>query len=184
MSAPTAYIGVIGGHEAEDAELDLARDVGARLAQAHAALVCGGLGGVMAAACSGAKQHDGLTIGVLPGADRKAANPHVDVALPTALGELRNGLVVRFSDAMIAIGGGWGTLSEIAFAMRTGRPVVALCAWEATLEEVSRATSERVGSSERGTPAAPVWRHASSAEEAVGTALALARDHASPAPAP
>jgi uncharacterized protein (TIGR00725 family) len=184
MSAPPAYIGVVGGAEAEGPELELARDVGARLAQAQAALVCGGLGGVMAAACSGAKQHDGLTIGVLPGPDRAAANPDVDVALPTGLGELRNGLVVRFSDAVIAIGGAWGTLSEIAFALRTGRPVVALSAWEATLEEVSRAASERAGSSATGTPASAVWRHAADAEEAVRVALALARDHGSATQAP
>jgi uncharacterized protein (TIGR00725 family) len=184
MSAPTAYIGVIGGGEAEGPELELAREVGARLAQADAVLVCGGLGGAMAAACSGAKQHHGLTIGVLPGSDRAAANPDVDVALPTGLGELRNGLLVRFSDALIAIGGGWGTLSEIAFAMRTGRPVVALSAWEALLEEVSRAVSAAAGSSGLGTPATAPWRHAADAEEAVGVALALARDHASAAAEP
>lgn len=184
MSAPTAYIGLIGGGEAEDPELTLAREVGARLAQAQAVLVCGGLGGVMEAACDGARQHGGLTIGVLPGSDRAAANKHVDVALPTGLGELRNGLVVRFSDALIAVGGGWGTLSEIGFALRTGRPVVALSAWEATLEGVSRAVSVRAGSSEASPPAGSVWRHAADPEEAVAVVLALARDHAPSAPAP
>jgi uncharacterized protein (TIGR00725 family) len=129
------YIGVIGASEATAAERDSARAVGSALAGAGAIVVCGGLGGVMEAVCEGATQHGGLTIGVLPGSDRAAANAHVDVALPTGLGELRNGLIVRFSDAVIAIGGGWGTLSEIAFAMRTARPVVALGSWERALDD-------------------------------------------------
>jgi uncharacterized protein (TIGR00725 family) len=127
------YIGVIGSSEGTSAEHELARAVGAGLAKAGAVVVCGGLSGVMEAACMGAKESGGLTIGILPGPERDAANPHVDVALATGLGELRNGLIVRFSDALIAIGGGWGTLSEIAFAMRTGRPVVALASWEEAL---------------------------------------------------
>jgi uncharacterized protein (TIGR00725 family) len=93
-------------------------------------LVCGGLGGVMEAACRGAKGSGGLTVGILPGADRAAANPFVDVAIPTGLGEARNALVVRAADAVIAIGGGYGTLSEIALALRAGKPVVGLGTWE------------------------------------------------------
>jgi uncharacterized protein (TIGR00725 family) len=127
------YIGVIGSSEATPREFGLARAVGAGLADAGAIVVCGGLGGVMEAACLGAKEGGALTIGVLPGSERTAANPHVDVVLATGLGELRNGLIVRFSDALIAVGGGWGTLSEIAFAMRTGHPVVALAGWEEVL---------------------------------------------------
>jgi uncharacterized protein (TIGR00725 family) len=88
----------------------------------------------MEAACKGAKEGGGLTIGILPGSERDAANPYVDIALATGLGELRNGLIVRFSDAVIAVGGGWGTLSEIAFAMRTDRPVIALASWEEALD--------------------------------------------------
>jgi uncharacterized protein (TIGR00725 family) len=124
------YIGVIGASEASAAERDTARTVGSGLARAGAVVLCGGRGGVMEAVCEGAKQARGVTIGVLPGWDRREANAHVDVALATGLGELRNGLLVRFSDALIAIGGGWGTLSEISFALRIGRPVVALGSWE------------------------------------------------------
>jgi uncharacterized protein (TIGR00725 family) len=93
-------------------------------------LVCGGLGGVMEAACTGAKGGGGTTIGILPGTDRAAANPFVDFAIPTGLGEARNALVVRAADALIAIGGGYGTLSEIAFALKAGKPVVGLGTWE------------------------------------------------------
>lgn len=184
MSEPLAYVGVIGSSEASEDELDLAASVGSGLAQAGAALVCGGRGGVMEAACRGAKQHDGLTIGVLPGTDRADANDYVDVALPTGLGELRNGLVVRFSDALIAVGGGWGTLSEVAFAMRTGRPVVALAGWRSTLEEASRrelapaaGAPGPVPSDGRGAVDGPsVLRLAEDPAGAVREALALARE--------
>ncbi len=84
-------------------------------------LVCGGLGGVMEAACRGARSEGGMTIGLLPGTDREDANGWVVLALPTGLGEGRNALIVRAADAIVAIGGGWGTLSEIAFALRAGR---------------------------------------------------------------
>ena len=93
-------------------------------------LVCGGLGGAMEAACRGAKQAGGTTVGILPGSDRAAANEFVDVVLPTGLGEGRNALVVRAADALIAVGGGYGTLSEIALALRAGKPVVGLDTWE------------------------------------------------------
>jgi len=95
-------------------------------------LVSGGLGGVMAAASEGASSRGGLTIGLLPGRDRTAGNPHLSAVLPTGLGELRNGLVVGVSDAVIAIGGSWGTLSEIALAMRTGKPTVVIGGWVLT----------------------------------------------------
>ena len=106
------------------AELALAEEVGAAVAEAGAGLVCGGLGGVMEAACRGARSRGGLTVGLLPGIDRDAANGWVVVALPTGLGEARNALVVRAADAVVAVGGGWGTLSEIALALKAGVPVV------------------------------------------------------------
>lgn len=84
----------------------------------------------MEAACRGARRAGGLTVGLLPGTDRAAANPYVDVALPTGLGEARNVLVVRAADALIAVGGEYGTLSEIAFALKTGTPVVGLATWQ------------------------------------------------------
>jgi uncharacterized protein (TIGR00725 family) len=93
-------------------------------------LVTGGLGGVMEAACMGAREAGGTTIGILPGSDRSAANPYVDIAIPTGLGEARNALVVRAADALIAIGGGYGTLSEIAFALKADKRVVGLVTWD------------------------------------------------------
>ena len=93
-------------------------------------LVCGGRGGVMEAACRGAKSGGGTTVGILPGDRRSDANPHVDVALATGLGEARNALVVRAADALIAVGGEYGTLSEIALALKAGKPVVGLDTWD------------------------------------------------------
>ena len=126
----TSYVGVVGpGDGATSDDLAVAREVGRLLAEAGAVVVCGGLGGVMAAACEGAVSAGGLTVGLLPGTDRAAANPHVTVALPTGLGELRNGLLVRCCDAVIGVSGSWGTLSELALARRTGVPVVLLGSW-------------------------------------------------------
>jgi uncharacterized protein (TIGR00725 family) len=99
--------------------------------------VCGGLGGVMEAACRGAKDAGGTTVGILPGTDRAAANPFVDVAVATGLGEARNALVVRAADAVIAIGGGYGTLSEIALALKAGKRVVGLETWDVEGVEVA-----------------------------------------------
>ena len=113
------------GEEPEEAE-----EVGRELARAGALLVCGGLGGAMEAACRGAKAEGGTTLGILPGADRDAANPYVDVAVPTGRGEARNALVVRSADALIAVSGGYGTLSEIALALKAGKRVVGLRTWE------------------------------------------------------
>jgi len=124
------YVAVVGPAEATDAELAMAETVGRGLAEQGAALVCGGRGGVMAAACRGAAQAGGLTIGILPGSDRAEANQWVSVAIPTGLGELRNGLIVRAADAVIAIGGAYGTLSEIALALRGGVPVIGVGTWE------------------------------------------------------
>ena len=125
------WIAVCGtGEGAGDAELAAAEEAGAAIAVAGAVLVCGGLGGVMEAACRGARSKGGLTVGLLPGTDRDEANGWVQLALPTGLGEARNALVVRAADALIAIGGGWGTLSEIALARKAGKPVVGLATWE------------------------------------------------------
>ena len=146
------YVAVVGAGEADEVERRAAHEVGQALAAAGAVLVCGGLGGVMEAACQGAGEAGGLTIGILPGTDRSAANPYVDVAIPTGLGELRNGLVVRAADAVIAVGGAFGTLSEIALAIKTGVPVVGLGTWE-----LGR----------------PGIRPASSPQDAVARALAL-----------
>jgi uncharacterized protein (TIGR00725 family) len=119
-------IAVIGGGTCSPEETALAEDVGRRLAQAGAVLICGGLGGVMAAVAKGAKSNGGVTVGILPGADAADANPYIDVPLATGLGEMRNFLIVRSAHALIAIGGGIGTLSEVALAKRIGKPVVGL----------------------------------------------------------
>jgi len=119
-------LAVCGAAEA-DAELQsVAGRLGRAIASAGAVLVCGGLGGVMEAAARGAYETGGLTMGVLPGPDASSANDWIALPLPTGMGEARNTLVVRFADAVIAVGGGWGTLSEIAFARKIGIPVVLL----------------------------------------------------------
>ncbi|HET9156806.1 MAG TPA: TIGR00725 family protein, partial [Myxococcaceae bacterium] len=124
------HVGVVGSGSAERDQLVLAEEVGRLLATRGAIVVCGGLGGVMEAACRGAKSVGGMTVGLLPGSDRRDANAWVDVAIPTGLGEARNALVVRAADVLIAIGGEFGTLSEIALALKTGKPVVGIDTWE------------------------------------------------------
>ena len=132
------YVAVIGPGRASPEELQAAEEVGARLATLGAVVVTGGLGGVMEAASRGARSRRGRTVGILPGEDRDAANGWVEIALATGLGELRNGLVVRAVDAVVAIGGGHGTLSEIGLALRIGRPVVGVGTWEVHgVEQVS-----------------------------------------------
>src|SRR4051812_25570799 len=108
----------------------LAEDVGRGLASAGAVVVCGGRGGVMEAACRGAAGAGGMAVGILPGVDRAEANEFVTVAIATGLGEARNALVARAADALVAVGGAYGTLSEIALALAAGTPVVALDSWE------------------------------------------------------
>ena len=130
MSADATWVAVVGPGTASGEQADAAEAVGAGLARAGAVLVCGGRGGAMEAACRGAREAGGTTVGILPGLDRREANPYVDVAIPTGLGELRNGLVVRAADAVIAVAGEYGTLSEIGFALKTGKPVVGLETWE------------------------------------------------------
>jgi hypothetical protein len=126
----TPYVAVVGPGEASPDELHAAEEVGAGLAAAGAVVVTGGLGGVMEAACRGARSRRGRTVGILPGEDRDAANGWVEIAIATGVGELRNGLVVRAADAVVAIGDGYGTLSEVALALRLGRPVVGLGTWD------------------------------------------------------
>jgi uncharacterized protein (TIGR00725 family) len=123
------HIAVIGGSEAAAPGVAAAEEVGAALAAAGAIVVCGGLGGVMAAACRGAKSAGGLTVGLLPGRDPAAANPWVDVVIATGLGEARNSLVVSSAAVVIAVGGGYGTLAEIALALRAGTPVLGIDTW-------------------------------------------------------
>ena len=125
-----AYVAVVGPGDASPAELESAELIGRGIAQAGDVLVCGGLGGVMAAACRGAVSAGGMTVGILPGSDRSAGNEWLTVAIPTGLGELRNGLVIRAADAVIAVGGAYGTLSEVALALKTGVPVIGLQTWE------------------------------------------------------
>ena len=122
-------IAVVGAGACDDALAELAEHVGSLLAAAGAVVVCGGLGGVMHAVCRGAQARGGTTVGILPGADRDVANPYVDIVLPTGMGEARNILVVRAGQALLAIGGGFGTLSELAFARKLGVPVVGLHTW-------------------------------------------------------
>ena len=125
-----AYVAVVGPGEATAEEIAVAEEVGRGLAAAGAVLVCGGLTGVMEGACRGAKESGGTTVGILPGSDRATANEFVDVAIATGLGEARNALVVRAADVLIAVGGSWGTLSEIALALRTGKRVIGISTWE------------------------------------------------------
>jgi uncharacterized protein (TIGR00725 family) len=150
-----AYVAVVGpGDEATHQDREVAGRVGRLLAERGAVLVCGGLGGVMEAAARGARDGGGLSIGLLPGRDRGAANAALSVALATGLGELRNGLVVAASDAVIAVGGSWGTQSEIALAMRMGKPVVTVNGWAVEVPA--------------GSPARPL-AFAASADEAIST---------------
>jgi uncharacterized protein (TIGR00725 family) len=129
VGARAPLIAVCGSSVATPEQMDVAEQVGGLLAQRGAVVVCGGLSGVMAAACRGVAEAGGTSVGLLPGDDPAAANAHVSLALPTGLGELRNGLIARACAAMIAIGGGYGTLSEIALMLRLGRPVCALGSW-------------------------------------------------------
>lgn len=131
-----SYVAVVGAGVCDESIARIAEEVGRGLASRGAVLVCGGLSGVMEAACRGAKSAGGVTVGILPGTDREEANAFVDVAIATGLGEVRNTLVVRAADAVIAIGGEWGTLSEIAFALKTGKRVIGLRSWTLAKEGV------------------------------------------------
>ena len=123
-------IAVIGGAFCDPRTAFVAEEVGREIARHNAILICGGLGGVMEAACRGAKDEGGLTIGILPGTRASEANPFVDIPIVTGLGEARNIIVVRSAQAVIAIDGEYGTLSEIAYALKFGIPVIGLNTWQ------------------------------------------------------
>ena len=144
-----AYVAVVGPGDATPDVLAAAEAVGRALGQGGAVVVCGGLGGVMEAACRGAKDSGGTTVGILPGVDRAAANRWVDVAVPTGLGEARNALVVRAADAVVAVAGGYGTLSEIALALKAGTPVVGLGTWDVAGVEPAASAAEAAGAALR-----------------------------------
>lgn len=133
-------VAVVGGSECTAAEADVAEDVGRRLAQAGAIVLCGGLTGVMEAVAKGVRAGGGLTIGILPGNDPAEANRFIDIPLATGMGEMRNALIVRAAGAVIAIGGSYGTLSELALALRIGTPVVGLHDRFAGAVEIPRAS--------------------------------------------
>lgn len=151
-------IGVIGASKAAPEEREIAREVGRRIARAGAILVCGGLGGVMEAAAQGAFEEGGITVGILPGNSRGDANPFIRVAISTGMGEARNVIIVKSCDCLVAVGGGYGTLSEIATGMRLGVGVVGLLTWEVVGRDPDLVV------------------RAVTAEEAVGRALAIARE--------
>ena len=123
-------IGVIGGREGTEQDLTFAEEVGREIAGRGATLMCGGLGGIMEAACRGARSAGGLTVGILPLTEAEAANAFVDVVIPTGLGVARNAVIINACDGVIAVGGKYGTLSEMAFALQRGIPCVSLNSWE------------------------------------------------------
>jgi len=123
-------IGVIGGGQCSSDVENLAEEVGSLIAQREGVLICGGLSGVMEAACRGAKKSNGTTIGVLPGDRKSDANPFIDIPIVTAMADARNIIIVRSSDAVIAIDGKYGTLSEISFCLAFNVPVIGLKTWD------------------------------------------------------
>ncbi len=137
------YVSVIGPGDASEDEMATARGLGAALAEAGAVVVSGGYGGVMGAAAEGASSAGGTSVGLLSGADRTGAHPANTVTIPTGLGEMRNALVIRSADAVVAVGGSWGTLSEIALAVRTGVPVAAIGGWDLPARGVVEIASVR-----------------------------------------
>jgi uncharacterized protein (TIGR00725 family) len=153
------YVGVAGASQAEPELLAQGELLGRRLAEGGAVVVCGGGGGVMEAVCRGAVSAGGTTVGLLPGLDRAGGNAHLTISVPTGMGQGRNLLLVRSSDALVAVGGGFGTLSEIALALRTGTPVIGLATWSLHLDD-------------RPVPAFPL---APDAETAARLALTAAR---------
>jgi len=154
-------IAVIGNSSCSPQEAKLAESVGELLAQHGATLICGGLGGVMEAACRGAKSQGGLTVGILPGQDSTAANPWVDIPVITGIGEARNIAVVKSARAVIAVGGSYGTLSEIAYALKGNIPVIGLNTWSLARDGQEDDSIIKVRS----------------AEEAVDKAVSLAKRH-------
>ena len=157
------YISVIGAGQASD-EMAAGEEIGRRLAEAGAVLVCGGLGGVMDAAARGCEAVGGTSVGVLPGEDRAHASAHLTVRIATGLGEARNAIVARAADAVIAVGGEFGTLSEIALALKMGKPVVGLGTWSLDLEGLPGDPLQRASD-----PADAVARALEAAERLAGS---------------
>ena len=159
------YISVIGAGQASDDEMAAAEEIGRRLAEAGAVLVCGGLGGVMDAAARGCDAAGGVSVGVLPGEDRTHGSSNLTVRIATGLGEARNAIVARAADAVIAVGGEFGTLSEIALALKMGKPVVGLGTWSLDLEGLPGDPLQRAVN-----PADAVVRALEAAERLAGSA--------------
>ncbi len=136
-------IAVIGGSQASKENLQIAEQIGALIARNNAILICGGMSGVMEAACRGAKKNNGLVIGILPGTDRESANPYVDIPVVTGMGEARNAIITRTCDCAIAIDGKYGTLSEIAYCMVFGIPVIGINTWEIDAPIIKAETAEQ-----------------------------------------
>jgi uncharacterized protein (TIGR00725 family) len=134
-SAGPRYVGVIGARRCPAPVAAMAFEVGRLVAQAGWVLVCGGMGGVMEEACRGARSAGGFTLGILPGNRREEGNPYLSFAVVTGLGEARNLIVVKSSEALIAVSGAYGTLSEIALAGAAGIPVVGLSSWVLDAEQ-------------------------------------------------
>lgn len=134
MKDKNKFIAVIGGGNSSQQADELAEEVGREIAKQGAILVCGGLGGVMEAACKGASREGGLTIGVLPGDNRLSANPYVQIPIVTGIGYARNVAVVKSAQAIIAIDGSYGTLSEIGHALQSGIPVIGLNTWSLSID--------------------------------------------------
>ncbi len=134
MKDKLIFIGVIGGGEVSPKVASIAEEVGKEIARRGAVLVCGGLGGVMEAACRGASGEGGLTIGILPGENRQAANTYVKIPIVTGIGYARNVAVVKSAQAVIAVDGSYGTLTEIAHALQSGIPVIGLDTWSLSLD--------------------------------------------------
>jgi hypothetical protein len=130
LNSEAVFIGVIGAGKCAKKLKEQAYLVGKAIALQGAVLVCGGLGGIMEAAAHGAREAGGLTVGIIPGCDRAEANPFCDVVIPTGVGEARNIIVVRTADAVVALHGKYGTITEIAFALKAAKPVVSTVVWE------------------------------------------------------
>jgi uncharacterized protein (TIGR00725 family) len=151
MHMPKKIVAVIGGRKCTDDVEQLAQNLGKKLAKVVDIIVCGGLGGVMTAVCQGFKAEGGVTIGILPGYDKKDANPYVDIAIPTGMGLARNVLVVKSAEVVVALPGEAGTLSEVAYCLQFGIPVISLNSWDipgvikvSTLEEAMKEVKKRM----------------------------------------
>ncbi len=134
-SPERVYLGVVGAAESSSSISKIAREVGREVASRGAVLVCGGRGGVMEEASRGARENGGVVVGILPGNDRREGNPYLSFSIPTGMGEARNALIARASDGLVAVSGGYGTLSEIALALKMGKPVVGIRSWETLIDQ-------------------------------------------------